>query len=109
MATLTIRAIDDTLVRRLKSEAALSGRTLKALVVEKLEATNWMQAGKGESIDRSTDATRVGRVSHPERGGSAPRGVPASRRCMCMDREDQHANGGVCRVPGCKCRKFEEG
>lgn len=40
MPSLNIRNMSDTLMKRLKSEAALAGKTMREYVIGKLESTN---------------------------------------------------------------------
>lgn len=103
MATLHIRDISDKLMQRLKSDAALNGQTLREYVVMQLGG----EGGGGNH--RAEGAARAGKVSHSERGAGASRGASASRKCLCGDSYERHANGGVCQARQCECRKFEEG
>ncbi len=106
MPALHIRDISDTLMRRLKSDAALNGITLMEHVINQL--------GGEKTKDRvSEDLPRPAQVPVVTRDASRSERVPAlgqaGRKCLCGDTWEEHWEGGRCRAERCKCGRFEEG
>jgi len=105
MPALHIRDISDTLMKRLKSDAALNGITLREHVIHQL--------GCEKTKDRvSGDLPRAAQVPVVKQSTRGSERIPdpgqAGRKCLCGEMWEEHWKGGRCRAERCKCDKFEE-
>ena len=103
MAALNIRNIGNTLVQRLKSEAALSGKTLREYVIEKLESRDSGIPDVQPSIEvpaaqrrESAPARRVHRaVVEPASGPRCKHGTALGGYCgFCFGTVMKHMTKG---------------
>ena len=108
MAALHIRDISDKLMKRLKTEAAMNGVTLREWVVKQLEGAAPRRADVVQAEAKSSGHVPPGSVSKPEvkRATVDPAEMPAA---PTLSVKCSHEYGPkMCPFPGCENYKWRK-
>jgi plasmid stability protein len=107
MADMNIRNIGDALLRRLKSEAALAGKSLREYVIERLEADGGVQGVREAKAVRAPGGRKPAAVGAVD--GANLSAAPRSEVCAnCDHRKSKHGGfGGACQEDNCLCSGFK--
>ena len=126
---MNIRNMSDTLLKRIKSEAALAGKTLREYVIGRLESGDHRAEGvpglakNGEDAGRQSHGARRVRAAGDAVEESIARsgqgievrtvagdpGLPNPKVCVNCDHQKGKHGGfkGACQVENCMCGGFE--
>lgn len=112
MPALHIRDMSDSLYRKLKSDAALRGMTLREYVLLKLGEETRVEASRiPDVLPKPAIRADVGRESVPAKLAAAIPGVTTAaklaNRCVCGETRDLHLRGtGRCQSKNCECLQY---